>query len=98
MDNESTLTIDRYGNKKWINAKGLFHRLDGPAVERFNGTKEWWENGDLHRLDGPAKEWANGTKEWRIEGWLYKKKEDYFNALPDEAKAKCLFSEDFLNG
>ena len=40
------------------------HRLDGPARERTNGTKEWWQNGKRHRLDGPALEFYNGDKHW----------------------------------
>ncbi len=27
------------------NEKGEYHRIDGPAIERANGTREWWENG-----------------------------------------------------
>ena len=44
--------------------KGQLHRLDGPAIERSNGTKYWYQNNKLHRLDGPAIEWAEGGKEW----------------------------------
>jgi len=54
MDSESTLTIDEFGNKRWINTKGEFHRLDGPAREFENGHKEWWFNGVIHREDGSA--------------------------------------------
>ena len=32
-----------------VNVKGKLHRLDGPACEWANGTKEWWVNGKLHR-------------------------------------------------
>ena len=46
------------------NEQGQRHRLDGPAVEGANGTKQWFQNGQLHRLDGPAVEYANGTKVW----------------------------------
>jgi hypothetical protein len=44
------------------------HREDGPAVEHFNGTKEWYRNGLLHRLDGPAVIYSDGTKEWWVNG------------------------------
>jgi len=121
MDDESILKVDKFGTKKWKNEIGRLHRIDGPAVEFANGTKEWHQNGLLHRLDGPAyisanghKEWhfrgmlhredgpavvsSNGEKEWWIYGAKYKIKESYFDALSDEAKARCLFSEDFLNG
>jgi hypothetical protein len=98
MDSESTLTIDEFGNKRWINTKGEFHRLDGPAREFENGHREWWFNGVIHREDGPAAISPSGIKWWYFYGFLCETKEDYFNAISDEAKAKCLFSEDFLNG
>jgi hypothetical protein len=121
MDNESTLTIETTGIKRWKNEKreyhrldgpaiiykngseewyqdGNFHRLDGPAVILSSGHKEWWENGKLHREDGPAIIYPNGEKAWAINDIEYKTKDSYFNALSEEAKVKCLFSEDFLNG
>jgi hypothetical protein len=86
------------GQKSWYQ-NGLRHRLDEPAVEGNNGEKEWWINGLLHREDGPAVIYQDGRERWwYINHVLYKTKESYFNALSDEAKAKCLFSEDFLNG
>jgi hypothetical protein len=72
--------------------------LDGPAVILSSGHKEWWENGKLHREDGPAIIYPNGEKAWAINDIEYKTKDSYFNALSEEAKVKCLFSEDFLNG
>ena len=75
MDNESTLTIDKFKNKQWRNAAGLLHRKNGPAVVFLNGEKSWW-----------------------LDNINYQTKEDWFSALSDEAKVKCLFSEDFLNG
>jgi hypothetical protein len=85
------------GTKEWFQ-DGKIHRLDGPARERKNGTKEWWQNGKRHRLDGPAVVFLEGIKQWWLNDILYKTKEEYFDALSGEAKAKCLFSEDFLNG
>jgi hypothetical protein len=58
----------------------------------------WYVNGERHREDGPATIYENGDKEWWINHIIYETKESYFDALSDEAKAKCLFSEDFLNG
>jgi hypothetical protein len=121
MDDESYMEIDKHGNKDWTKKNGLLHRLDGPALESIDGTKEWYKNGLRHRLDGPAIEYASGSKYWFQNGklhredgpaiihfdgskefWLndllYKTKEEYFDKLPDEAKARCLFSKDFLNG
>jgi hypothetical protein len=76
---------------------GFRHRSDGPAVFFSNGHKEWHLKGMRHREDGPAVIYPEGNKEWFINNVRYKTKEDYFDALSDEAKAKCLFSEDFLN-
>jgi len=40
---------DPAGNKMWVAYHGYFpnssviiHREDGPAIERVDGTKEWW--------------------------------------------------------
>ena len=53
-------------------SNGLLHRLDGPAVVRSNGSKEWYKEGKLHRLDGPACEFFDGTKYWYFEGKLHR--------------------------
>jgi len=60
--------IDEDGNIRYYNEKGQLHRLDGPAVEYTDGSKEWWVNGDPHRLDGPAIERADGTRVWLVNG------------------------------
>ncbi len=85
------------GSKKWYK-DGRLHRLDGPAVVFFNGYIEWRIEGKLHREDGPAVVFAGGNKQWWLNDYLYQTKEDWFDALSNEGKAKCLFSEDFLNG
>lgn len=51
---------------------GKYHREDGPAIEREDGTKEWWLNGKLHRADGPAVEYPNGDKEWYLNNNLHR--------------------------
>lgn len=61
------VTIDEDKTTRWYNNKDELHRLDGPAVERASGTKEWYVEGKLHRLDGPAVEWADGNKSWYVE-------------------------------
>ena len=43
------LEIDKHGNREWLNSKGQYHRIDGPAIEYINGSKEWWMNGIRHR-------------------------------------------------
>ena len=81
----SKCTIDQNdGTKRWhkdgvlrrgVLRRGVLHRDDGPAIESYNGTKEWWINGKLHRDDGPAIESYNGTKEWWIKGKEYTEEE-----------------------
>ena len=51
--------------------KGKYHRIDGPAIEWLDGTKEWLVNGKYHRMDGPAVERSDGTKEWYIDGHFH---------------------------
>lgn len=53
---------------RWVNSKGQSHRLDGPAIEWAEGSKEWWVDGKRHRLDGPAVEWVEWSKQWWVEG------------------------------
>ena len=55
------------GSKSW-HLNGLYHRTDGPAVERIDGHKEWWLNGKHHREDGPAIIHGSGSKEWVLNG------------------------------
>jgi hypothetical protein len=88
--------IHTNGHKEW-RINGALHREDGPAIIYSNGDRLWYINDSLHREDGPAIELHGGAKEWFINNKCYRTKEDWFDALSDEAKAKCLFSEDFLN-
>jgi hypothetical protein len=50
---------------------GKLHRVDGPAMEYYNGSKFWFLNDKLHRTDGPAIEYADGTKMWYLNGIQY---------------------------
>ena len=59
--------VDDYKIIRCYNDKGQ-HRLDGPAVQWPDGSKEWWVNDERHRLDGPAIEDADGSKEWWVNG------------------------------
>lgn len=53
----------------WELPDGRRHREDGPAFERNDGFKEWYQFGKLHREDGPAKLWPqNHTSSWYLEG------------------------------
>jgi hypothetical protein len=58
------LKIDERGNRFWYDAKGKFHRVNGPAIEYVNGTKCWYLDDKRHRVDGPAVERANRTRHW----------------------------------
>ena len=66
MINGSKKQIDINGNISYLNARELYHRIDGPAYEGYSGTKSWWINGVRHRDDGPAKMWEDGSKEYYI--------------------------------
>ncbi len=50
----------------------IWHRDDGPAVERVNGDKFWYIDGKLHREHGPAVEWADGDIEWYNNNQLHR--------------------------
>jgi len=71
-----TKTYEEYVNtdsgREYHDEKGQKHRLDGPAVERSDGTKEWWMFGQQHRSDGPAVEFADGTKWWMQYGEMHR--------------------------
>jgi len=60
------VTVDDAGTTRWSkDAKcTIRHRENGPAIERADGHKEWWQNGQRHRTDGPATEWWDGDKSW----------------------------------
>ncbi len=77
------VTVDK-NTTCWYNDKGQLHRLDGPAVEYANGSKEWCVEGKCHRLDGPAYEGATGYKAWFVEGKHMTKEEfnEYMNPKP----------------
>ena len=59
---------DSRGNKYWKNDEDKLHRIDGPAYERYDGSKYWWINDKLHRIDGPAVESINNHKTWYLNG------------------------------
>lgn len=71
-EEESVMTINIHGDKYWRNKNGKLHRIDNPAVEYRDGTKEWWQMGKLHRIDGPAVEYKNGDRYWYRKGKLHR--------------------------
>ena len=74
MKNYNKKEIDNDGSVIYT-FKGKFHRIDGPAIEYANGTKEWYIDDKLHRTDGPAIEYPNGYKYWYINGEEYSEQE-----------------------
>ena len=70
---ESTCIVDKYGNKRWYNSKGEYHREnDLPAIECANGSKSWYLNGKRNREKGPAIEYFNGDKYWWLNGKIHR--------------------------
>lgn len=67
--------------------KGIPHRLDGPAIEWFDGYKVWYKKGLRHRLDGPAVEYPDGYKLFFVEGQEYS--EEKFNSLHEVVLRKA---------
>jgi hypothetical protein len=55
-----------------VNSQMIFHNVDGPAIIRGDGTREWWMNGERHREGGPAVEYSNGDYEWWVRGKLHR--------------------------
>ena len=68
MCQECRIEKTKSGNIYHYDSNGEFHCLDGPAIERPDGSKFWYLHGQLYREDGPAVEWANGTKFWYLHG------------------------------
>ena len=70
-NHKGTFYFSEPGN--WMHSNGYpirnkLHRENGPAVERTDGSKSWYQNGKLHREDGPAIEEADGSKYWLLNG------------------------------
>ncbi len=41
----NTVKIDNEGNMRYYNEDGVLHRIDGPAIEFFDGRGIWYSNG-----------------------------------------------------
>lgn len=59
------------GDLAWSDGRHL-HRTDGPALERADGTREWWVHGRLHRADGPAVITAAGDRVFYLHGRVHR--------------------------
>lgn len=71
VESEESAPIKTHKGVEWRNSAGKWHRLDGPAREFNNGTKEWWVDGSLHREDGPAIDGPQG-KFWFVRGLYHR--------------------------
>jgi hypothetical protein len=69
---QPTMTVDKFGTKRWRLPDGTPHHTGGPAVEYANGTKEWYANGERHRVGGPAAEFCTGVNYWCQRGRLHR--------------------------
>ena len=58
----------RVGMVRWIDDKGHYHRLDGPAVVWDHGSQYWYRHGRAHFAYGPADLWSSGTLVWYENG------------------------------
>jgi hypothetical protein len=78
------MRIDKRGSRIW-EKDGRRHRLDGPAVEWFDGGESWYINDHLHRLDGPAIDWGR-EQSWFVNGVNYNNFKDFqkYGGLSDE--------------
>jgi hypothetical protein len=66
-----------YGSIFWYKGSKL-HRMDGPAIERSNGDKEWLVDGKLHRINGPAIELKKeGVNLWALNGDYFRNINEY---------------------
>ena len=66
------IKINKDGSKFYYSdaAMKILHRIDGPAMEFADGSKEWYVEGKRHRLDGPAMYvgYVGGYTAWYVHG------------------------------
>jgi hypothetical protein len=79
------LEISSTGTKRYYQ-NGIYHRVDGPAVEFLDGVKIWYQNGKLHREDGPAVEWPE-----KVQYYLYDKEIESLEKLQHLVKMKAFW-------
>lgn len=71
MNTTPVRSVDGYGVINWhitVDGARVLHRIDGPACEYPNGTKEWYQNNVRHRIDGPAYIHPDRIEEWFVDG------------------------------
>ena len=72
--------VDKYGHIHYTNKNGMYHREDGPAIEKPSSEfsqsyKAWYINGRPHREDGPAKIWSERYSKYYLNGKDYSKED-----------------------
>lgn len=55
----TTPYVTHNGSIIWVNAKGHWHRINGPSVEYANGSKEWRIEGECYT----EQEWRKKVKQ-----------------------------------
>lgn len=89
--------VNNDGSIKWYK-NGLYHRVDGPALEYSNGDKYWFVEGELHREDGPAIEEYDLPKGYFLNGIQYSESEYHFykekKKLNDSLQAELPIKEE----
>ena len=68
---KSFRSVDRWGNVRYKNERGQWHREDGPAYEEPGGFKAWFINGKVHREDGPAIEYSDDSLRYYLNDIKY---------------------------
>ncbi len=73
---DSVCHIASNGDIVWLDNKGRFHKIGGPAIEYVNGSREYYHHGLRHNLDGPAVIHSDGYKEYWVNG-KFLREEDF---------------------
>ena len=66
-------TVDVNGDIQWNLPDGRLHREDGPAIERLDGSEEWYQHDQRHREDGPAIVLPGRIEAWWLRGLRHRK-------------------------
>jgi hypothetical protein len=66
-----TKLIDRFNYTEYVNSKGEYHRLGGPAIMSLSGIKEYWVEGKRHFTKGPAYIHPSGTIQYWVNDKLH---------------------------
>ena len=64
--------VDPNGTIRYYNALGRLHRVYGPAIDRPDGYRAWFQNGQRHRLGDPAIVRPDGYRAWWNSGLLHR--------------------------